>query len=93
VKDNEAKAMISYVQKYVKRKSPIKRPIPVSEADRQVKEVLNIMRGVHNSSNTISKRSLSVPGGGVLANNFKMSSNLNFAPSTEFLEVDINANQ
>ncbi len=88
VKDNEAKAMISYVQKYMKRKSSTKRPIPDNEADKQVKEVLNIMRGVHNSSNTVSKRSLSVSGG-VLANNFKMSSNLNFAPSTDFFEIDV----
>jgi hypothetical protein len=52
-----------------------------------VKEVLNIMRGVHNSSNSISKRSLSVSGG-TLANNLKMSSNLNFAPSTDFFETE-----
>ena len=32
VKDNEAKAMISYVQKYLKRKSPTKRPVPENEA-------------------------------------------------------------
>ena len=79
--------MISYVQKYLKRKSPTKRPIPENEADKQVKEVLNIMRGVHNSSNSISKRSLSISGG-TLANNIKMSSNLNFAPSTDLLETD-----
>lgn len=34
VKDNEAKAMINYVQKYVKRKSPTKRLIPENEADK-----------------------------------------------------------
>ncbi len=79
--------MISYVQKYLKRKSPTKRPIPDSEAEKQVKEVLNIMRGVHNPSNSISKRSLSVSGG-TLAKNFKMSSNLNFAPSTDLFEND-----
>ena len=64
VKDNEARALISYVSKYYRSKSKIKKAIPQAEADKQIKKVLNIIKGeyvpANNRLKNFSKRSLSV---------------------------------
>lgn len=64
VKDNEARALISYVSKYYKSKSKTKKAIPQAEADKQIKKVLHIIRGeyvpVINGMKNFTKRSLSV---------------------------------
>ena len=48
VKDNEARALINYVSKYVKSKSKTKKKISQGEADKQIKQVLNIVKGEFN---------------------------------------------
>lgn len=64
VKDNEARALMTYVKKHLKRRSPTKRLISENEASKQMSEIFNIMKGIPITPriNNISKRSLSIAG-------------------------------
>lgn len=93
VNDNESRALLQYVTKYVKAKSKHKREISQREQEKKIKEILSIVRGDFQgdskSKGDFSKRSLSMSNQTDAIKTFRATRNLNFAPSTDDFQQEL----